>query len=404
MKVNKKSSLFTFLLYSIFSSFVLTRGVFLVYLASKGLSVLEVSAYQAIYSLSTTLLEIPTGFVGDKFGKKKSLLLGNILLSLQAFFMIINNNHIFFMILATMEALAYSFISGSDSALLYEIIKTDNNEEKYLKVNSRLLSIKSITTGLALLVGSIIAKYSWTILYLLAVLIIIISSIILVFVQEPHVEKAITAEKGDKFSLHSLKNTIKKNIIYPKEMLFIIFLIATSLIDGFFMCYYNFNQIILETLNVNIEIIGLFFSALYFINSVAYLLADFLNKHINKKNLFIGILFIESMLFISLAYANSTMVIMLISILISFFPEVLFIIADSIIQNNIISDYRATILSIVSLIRSLMTSVVYIVLGAIFNLINIRNIFMFIGIGICICTITVLLIMNRSKKINVQTN
>lgn len=402
MQVKNNKNLYLYSGFSILSSFILTRGVFLVYLASKGLSVLEIASYQAVYSIFTTFFEIPTGYLGDKIGKKSSLIIGSTLLVLQVFFMMINNNHFLFMVLAAMEALAYTFLSGSDSALLFEIIKSDGkkNDEAYLRVNSRLLSIKSVVTGTALLIGSVIAKFSWTLLYLLTILILLVSILVLLFVHEPKIEKQVQVGKNRKFSFSSIKSLIANNITYSNKKIFITFLVGSSLIDGFFMCYYNFNQIIFDKVNIDVSIIGMFFSALYFINSIAYLLADYLNTKTSKKNLFLIILFIESGLFLSLSLVSSIVMIMLISILISFLPEILFTLADSVIQNNIYSDYRATILSIVSLVRSLMTSVVYIILGALFDVIEVKYIFIGLGVSIALCAFVSIIVL---KKLGCKT-
>ena len=72
-----------FMLYKLFSSLIFTRGIFLLFLLQeKNMTFLEVATYQAIFFVSTTLFEIPTGVIGDKFGKVNSLLIGSILLTL----------------------------------------------------------------------------------------------------------------------------------------------------------------------------------------------------------------------------------------------------------------------------------------------------------------------------------
>lgn len=395
-----KHNLILFSVFSLLSSFVLTRGVFLIYLSSKGLSLLEVATYQAVYSISSSILEIPTGYFGDRFGKKKSLLLGMILLVSHSFFMILSGDLVGFLIMGVLEALAYSFISGSDSALLYEILEDMNSKEKYLKINSFLLSARSITTGSALLIGSFIAKFSWDLLYILTMIIFTVSIFSLMFVKERKVEKK---EKVGKTDFTYTKENLKKNILYHAPIVFIIFFIASSLIDGFFMSYYNFNQLIMQDFNITVEFIGMFFSILYFINSIAYLSVNFLTKYFSKKQLFIYILFIEFILFLILSFVHLPVIIILLSIAICFFPEILFTISDSIIQQYIRSDYRATILSSVSLLRSLMSSIIYIVLGYCFELFSIQTSILLIGIiGLIGCF--TLLILAKNYKIKLRGN
>ena len=53
----------------VLTGFVLNRGVFLLFLAEKGMSVTEITLYQALFNIATVVLELPTGLVGDFFGK-----------------------------------------------------------------------------------------------------------------------------------------------------------------------------------------------------------------------------------------------------------------------------------------------------------------------------------------------
>ena len=55
--------------------------------------------------------------------------------------------------------------SGSDSALLYEILEEKEEQKEFLSVNSKLFAIQSMTMGIMIFVGDVIAKYSWEMVY-----------------------------------------------------------------------------------------------------------------------------------------------------------------------------------------------------------------------------------------------
>ena len=44
------------------------------------MSVTEIALYQALFNIATVVLELPTGLVGDFFGKKFSIQVGVLLL------------------------------------------------------------------------------------------------------------------------------------------------------------------------------------------------------------------------------------------------------------------------------------------------------------------------------------
>lgn len=83
-------NLLFYTLYKVLTSIALTRGIFLLFLTHKGLSVSEVALYSIVLNISITIFEIPTGYFGDKFGKRNSLMLGCFLLALHSFTMIIS--------------------------------------------------------------------------------------------------------------------------------------------------------------------------------------------------------------------------------------------------------------------------------------------------------------------------
>ena len=355
-----------FILYKIFSSLIFTRGILLLFLLQeKNMTFLEVSTYQAIFFISTTLFEMPTGVIGDKFGKVNSLLIGSVLLTLQPILVLLmpSGNVLLLFGCAALQALAYTFISGSDGALLFEILESEDNKERYLSINARLLSLSSIILGGAILIGGIISNYSWHGVYLLTIFTNLMSCLALLFLRDKSVQKEtsfsddIVAVK--KFHFKNIINSFQVSHLY----FFFAFLVGFCILDGLFATYFNLNQIILEDFKIENAWIGTFFSALYFISALSYQLGAALHHYFTTKKIMVMTLIGMAGLFLVLPLTTNKLVVLIISISICFFPEMLYILVDNIIQENMTSDYRATILSIISLITSLSSSFFYVFLG-----------------------------------------
>lgn len=122
MNKNAATQLRIYSAFFVLAGFVLNRGVFLLFLADKGMSVTEIALYQALYNIATVVLELPTGLVGDFFGKKFSIQVGVLLLFFHTAGMLLLSGP-FLVALSLVEALAYSLQSGSEQALLYEIAR-----------------------------------------------------------------------------------------------------------------------------------------------------------------------------------------------------------------------------------------------------------------------------------------
>ncbi len=73
MNKNATTQLHIYSAFFVLAGFVLNRGVFLLFLAEKGMSVTEIALYQALFNIATVVLELPTGLIGDFFGKKFSI-------------------------------------------------------------------------------------------------------------------------------------------------------------------------------------------------------------------------------------------------------------------------------------------------------------------------------------------
>ena len=104
------SSMFAFIVFPIFT----------VYLLSKGLSFTTYLAIQALFSLVMLLGELPTGVFADMYGRKKSIMTGSVLLSLGFFVYFLGESAIHFAIAELIIGLGVSFRSGADRALIYD--------------------------------------------------------------------------------------------------------------------------------------------------------------------------------------------------------------------------------------------------------------------------------------------
>ncbi len=365
--LNKSKNLLFYILYTFLTSIALTRGIFLLFLTHKGLTVSEVALYSIVLNISITVFEIPTGYFGDKFGKRNSLILGCFLLAFHSFAMMLSQNPITFIFLAGMEGFAYTFVTGSNSALLYDILKIEHTENNYLKINSKILSLESLTIGISIFIGGELAAYSWNLVYGIQIVIMLSAILFLKNIDEP--------EYNPK-TVH-LRTDFKK---YKLGTILCFFILISSVTDGMFGGYYNMNQLFLDRIHIDVATIGLFFSASYFINSAAYLLVGFILKILNRKQIFVYGLFVQSFLFLLLMYTKNPAVFLIFTIIACFVPEILFTVSDSIIQDYIDSKYRATILSVVSMLRTCTTALCYGIMGKVFDQISLS--FFFLGLSV----------------------
>ena len=139
---------------------MLTMPILFLFYKENGLSTRELFLLKAAYSFAIVALEVPSGYLGDIWGRKASLVLGSVLGF--AGFAIYSVSTGFWPFLACEMILGagQSFISGSDSALLYDTLQGDGREKSYLKIEGRMISAGNFAEAVAGPLGVAIAALS----------------------------------------------------------------------------------------------------------------------------------------------------------------------------------------------------------------------------------------------------
>ncbi|GAB2839643.1 MFS transporter [Lentzea nigeriaca] len=120
--------------FQFFFGLLLWIPIFYEYQKQLGLSDAEIFGIQSIYYIAFCLMEIPTGMVADRFDYRTSLWLGASVLVIANMVPVLAGNYTGFLAHFLLIALARSLISGAQSAYLYEYLNAHNAGHLYLKV------------------------------------------------------------------------------------------------------------------------------------------------------------------------------------------------------------------------------------------------------------------------------
>lgn len=103
-----------------------------------GLSLSDILLLQAIFSVATVVMEYPSGYLSDRLGYRFSLLLASLLgISGWATYTVAGS--FASVLLAEIQlGISYAFISGADSALLFETLRSAGRDEEYLRFDGRM--------------------------------------------------------------------------------------------------------------------------------------------------------------------------------------------------------------------------------------------------------------------------
>ncbi len=129
------------------------------YYKENGLDDFDIYTLQAVYSLSVAFLEIPSGYMADVIGRRTSLIAGAILGTIGFGIYSLSSGFSHFLVAEIILGLGGSFISGSDSALLYDSLAAESNQHRYLQYEGRITSLGNFAETIAAVCGGLIAAF-----------------------------------------------------------------------------------------------------------------------------------------------------------------------------------------------------------------------------------------------------
>lgn len=378
-------------IYCFFKNFDISSSIWVLYLVFKGMSLWQIGIVEGIYHLTSFLFEVPTGALADLLGRKKVILVGRICSAISSILCLFGYDMWHFAIAFAISAIGQNLNSGSEEALVYDSMKQMGQENRYLKVNSRLNVVIEIAQGTATVLGGIIAEYSFAWCYIISVVIALIALVPAVLFVEPEVKgDSNKDEEKDGVSTDTISLRDKLNIItVVKEH----FRTSMEIIRSdsklrkillYFPMVFTFQAIVffygqeffsLQGLNkIEISMIMLFASIVSLIGALTSekFLSVFGNraKYVASTLMGIGIIIMS----------RHNLVASVISFaVINYANAALYPIQSQAVNELIPSKQRATILSVNSMIFSIFMIVLFPICGFIADKSNLHFVFMILG-------------------------
>lgn len=162
----------------------------------------------AVSHLITVILELPTGALADLIGRKTTVFFGLIITGLSWIYLFNTQNIYYLWFGYAVNAIGVALVSGSDTALLYDSLKELGEEKNF----SLLLSKLSIVSRIAIIIATFLGGYIYMFHESLSYLLVGICSIIAAFFVFKMTEPKIDSEK------FNLPNYIKQTKLGFKQL------------------------------------------------------------------------------------------------------------------------------------------------------------------------------------------
>ncbi|MBT4124226.1 MAG: MFS transporter [Candidatus Pacebacteria bacterium] len=366
MKYFKDKTLFLYTLYRFVYGLYPINVIIALFFLAKGLNYADIAVVFGVFSVAGFLFEIPTGFFGDKFGRKASVIVGLLTMTITSIIWTQLETTMQFAFYAAVWMLGISFISGSLEAYIYDYLK----DQKKLKIYDEIISFSGSVNYFAAGIGSIIGAYLFSInynypYYLLATFFCISAVIISFMKSEVKASESIAEEELSVFAG-------LKHIFYSKELLFITLFI--SLLYGFHSYYIHSvdKPYILSLELFDVKWLGVFVSMVYLLQALVVSQFAKLKKHLSEFQLISmsWFIYIVGLLGMSKLFGILGLLSSMIFYLSAPFKDA---IINSFGQKHIPSKIRATTLSSIKVYESLVASVLAVIAGYVFDIFELRT-------------------------------
>lgn len=367
-------------LYTSVSSVNFTHGLWMVYLALRGFSLLELGLLEGIYHVTSLLMEVPTGVVADLWGRKTSRIAGRCTAVSALAIMFFSQSFLLQAIAFIATALGNNLESGAGDALVYDSLVMDSQEDRYMHVAGRQELVYQLTAIVTFAVGGLIALRSYGLLFGLSMVFAVIAAIIAIGFREPpvgHPKRERVAGGILKRIGVSMRDQVMESLAIVKSRRRIVFFIAFSeLLFCFMTVLFFYLQNYWISLGFTEFHIGIIFSANAIVAGLTAWRAPQIERAIGERGVLTAMPVLVLFCLWGVVVGPSGT---LFYILVGFVEGMLITAIGTYLNRLIPSTQRATILSFQSMVFSLFMIILFPLVGLLADKVSIASGFLFMA-------------------------
>lgn len=314
--------------------------IVLLFLNENGFGETEMFILHAVYSVVIALVEVPSGYVADNWGRKPSLILGALLGFIGFSCYAYSSSFYWFLLAEVVLGIGQAFISGADSAMIYDSLLALKKKNLYLKIEGKITAAGNFAEGVAGITVSMLAFAIYRNYYYMQSVLALIAFIAALFLVEPKIHLSEVYKKNV-WSI--IKYTFRENARLRHIILF------SSLIGLASLSMAWFAQVILKSIQVSEENWGYAWAVLQFLVGFGSMSTYFFYKKFSKKFMLVLMFVVFGGGFL-IAGIQLNLIAIIVLIVFYFIRGTAHPILKNYINEECTSDMRATVMSMRSLL------------------------------------------------------
>lgn len=225
------------------------RPVMFLYFLSLGLTFTQIAILEALYNLTTVGGEVPTGYVGDRLGRRNTLLVGTALITIALVGVGLVDSFPGLAVFYVAWSLGYAFRSGSEDAWLYDTLSDESVAHSFAGVRGRGESVALAMGVFGSVLGGYIGGIDLTYPFFVGAGVTALGVPVLLTVGEP---ETYTDAATDELGIRRMLDTVRTTLTSRDLRAFVLYYYVAFLAVGYLV--FMFLQPVFETVVVDLGV------------------------------------------------------------------------------------------------------------------------------------------------------
>lgn len=350
-KIFQNGSIKAYAMFQIFREPLFWGPILILYITNIGrMSLSEIYFMEAVAVLVQIVAEVYSGAWADLLGRKKMMVLGSFLNLISLILFLFVNSPLLVWISNIFIMIGCSIVSGADEAFLFNYLDKKGKSNLYTRVMGRILSYRFILLAISCILAGYLYKINPRLPILLSIPGSILSFIAVLFIQEDGREVESVTHREHFLLTKSSFSFIWRNKVVRWVVVYIVFVLAASKLWFFTLNPY------FEKVDIPFEYFGWIF---FFLNILAWFSSRFayvVEERFKESYIIFGMILSLGLpiILMGIFVSQFSLLLLVFDSLLRGFREPFF---SSLLNKYLNEKTRATVLSIKSSLRSLVSAV-----------------------------------------------
>ncbi|MGW5033436.1 MFS transporter [Streptomyces nigra] len=354
-----------FSVYAVLANSLFQRGVFVLYLQQRGFSAGQVAVLQTLIYLVSGLAELPTGVIADRIGRRASIVIGQVLIAVCLLGQAASSQYWVFVALFIGHGVGMACVSGSDTALLYDLLVRRGATAGYVRIRSRFTMLGTVTSGVAIVLGGQLQRLSWAIVYGGSAACLVLAVLVLM-ARVPEIRGADAVDEQGGTGKAHVDTTAWRALLRVATPALLTLAVVSGLMHATLTPYIIFTQQVLSDQGAGTALVSVVIAGGFLAGGLVPLLSDRADRRLGYRVVVpVSLLALAAALGLSglgLVWVTVTAFLVLVGV-----PEITAVLVDNVLNEAVPSRHRASLLSMIAFVESVLIGTGYLVLGTLMD-------------------------------------